>query len=313
MQLYKIRDFSGFFSDTIEFIKQNGVHFFKHFIAINGFLILVLGALTYVFTSFFLQDFMTGFSAENGGEKLDAILNNNLPLFIGLFLAIIACWLLFMLISYSFTPLYFKLYEKHNGTNFTSKDLINSYKQNLSKLIIYVLLSILIGIPLAIAFGLVGFIIAITVIGLLTIPLLVGLYAGIYNMTLLEYLDNKRDYFESFSYAWTLIKSQFWPAVGCMGIFYFINYVVQMALSLIQTGFNLTSHLTIPNIENVDVESNLIFIVITLIIFIITFLVNILLNAIIQINQSIVYYGLKEHNENINTKSDIDLIGENDY
>ena len=129
-------------------------------------------------------------------------------------------------------------------------------------------------------------------------------------MTLLEYLDQKRSFFDSFGYAWSLITSKFWHAVGCMGIFYLMSYVVQMSLSLIQSGFNLTSQLTIPNSGAVIEDSNLFFIIFTLVIFIITFFVGILLNTILQINQSIVYYGLKEDNEQVNTKSDIDLIGE---
>jgi hypothetical protein len=44
-------------------------------------------------------------------------------------------------------------------------------------------------------------------------------------------------------------------------------------------------------------------------IFLLTFLVSSILNVIVQINQGVVFYSLKEDNENINTKSDIDLIG----
>ena len=94
-----------------------------------------------------------------------------------------------------------------------------------------------------------------------------------------------------------------------MGIFYLMSYVVQMALSLIQSGFNLTSQLTIPNKDVVVEDSNLVLIVVTLILFMITFFAGIILNTILQINQSIVYYGLKEDKEQVNTKSGIDLIG----
>jgi hypothetical protein len=49
--------------------------------------------------------------------------------------------------------------------------------------------------------------------------------------------------------------------------------------------------------------------VMMLAIFLLTFLVSSILNVVLQLNQGIVYYSLKEDNENINTKSDIDLIG----
>ena len=38
-------------------------------------------------------------------------------------------------------------------------------------------------------------------------------------------------------------------------------------------------------------------------------MVSFIINAILQINQSIVYYGVKEDNDNLNLKNDIDLIG----
>ena len=44
-------------------------------------------------------------------------------------------------------------------------------------------------------------------------------------------------------------------------------------------------------------------------IFMLTFIVSTLLNIIVQVNQGIVFYSLKEDQENINTKNDIDLIG----
>jgi len=51
------------------------------------------------------------------------------------------------------------------------------------------------------------------------------------------------------------------------------------------------------------------FMVLMMVIFFITFIVGTILNNITQLNQGIVFYSLKEDNENINTKSVIDQIG----
>ena len=51
------------------------------------------------------------------------------------------------------------------------------------------------------------------------------------------------------------------------------------------------------------------FMVIMLAVFFVTFIVGSVLNNITQLNQGIVFYSLKEDNENINTKSVIDQIG----
>ena len=49
--------------------------------------------------------------------------------------------------------------------------------------------------------------------------------------------------------------------------------------------------------------------IVMLVVFFITFIVGTILNDITQLNQGIVFYSLKEDNENINTKSVIDQIG----
>ena len=49
--------------------------------------------------------------------------------------------------------------------------------------------------------------------------------------------------------------------------------------------------------------------VMMLAVFLLTFLVSSVLNVVLQLNQGVVYYSLKEDIENINTRSDIDLIG----
>ena len=311
MKLYKSRDFSSFFTDTFEFIKQNGTHFFKQFIIINGIFVLILVAISYIFSSLFLNNYLEAITSGNAASKFEEVMNGNEGLFIGLIISLIIGSLIFGIISYAFTPIYFKLLEKNEDTNFNTSDIVSMYKANISKLLLFVALGILIGIPLALVFGIAAVIVSITIIGILLLPLLVALFTSIYNMTLLEYLDQKRSFFDCFSYSWSLIFSKFWPAVGCMGIFYVMSYVVQVALSLIQSIFNITSQLTIPNADAVTEDSSLFLIIVTLIFFIITFFVGILLNTILQINQSIVYYGLKEDKEQINTKSDIDLIGAN--
>lgn len=49
--------------------------------------------------------------------------------------------------------------------------------------------------------------------------------------------------------------------------------------------------------------------ILMIIIFVLSYLVGLVINLIVQVNQGIVFYSLKEDIENINTKSDIDLIG----
>ena len=313
MQLYQNRGFNEFFQDTFTFIKENGKHYFKSYFIINGILLIILAVLTYYLTQFYTNTVYRGIlGGTNPTDVLDTYINENFGLFIVLLIAIICVALVFGIVSYAYTPIYFKLYEKYNGKNFETHDILNAYKKYSLKLLSFLVFGFLLAFPLLLIFGIGMFILAITIIGILGIPLLVGLFAGLYNMTLLEYLDNKRTFWDSFGYAWSLITSKFWHAVGCMGIFYIITYIVQLGLSIFQSIFNTANILT--GIENTNAsvdEQNISMTIFLIFMFIVTFLVGIIMSNINQVNQSIIYFGLKEGKENINTKSEIDLIGDN--
>ena len=155
------------------------------------------------------------------------------------------------------------------------------------------------------------FILAITLIGILLLPLVLGALSLLYQASLMEYFENKKGIWESFGYAWRLIRSKFWHAVGCVGIFYLMSYVVQNVVSMIPYLFFIADMVAeiqpngSPNPEELGKSMTVLMIAI----FLLTFLVSSILNVIVQINQGVVFYSLKEDNENINTKSDIDLIG----
>jgi hypothetical protein len=159
--------------------------------------------------------------------------------------------------------------------------------------------------------GILLFILAITIIGIFAMPLVIGAVSLFYQGALMEYLDEKRSIWDSFGYSWRMMSSKFWAAIACVGIFYLISYVAQNVIALIPYIFGMVNLFT-------DIETNTVpepmaiqktMTVMMLAIFLLTFLVSSILNVVVQLNQGIVYYSLKEDNENINTKSDIDLIG----
>jgi hypothetical protein len=161
-----------------------------------------------------------------------------------------------------------------------------------------------------IAVGVSMFLLVITIVGILALPLVIAFVSLFYNMTLMEYMQDKRGIWDCFGYAWTLILSKFWAAVGCVGIFFLISYIIQNVIGMIPYIFGMASLFTTVEsntLEPQDVVSSMT--IVMLLIFFLTFVVSTLLNVIIQLNQGMVYYGLKETNENTNTKSIIDQIG----
>lgn len=311
MQLYKSRGFSAFFQDTFTFIKLNGKHYFKHFFIVNGIFLLILMAIGYFISKFYTDIVFGGVLQGNSNTQIEEYMNENFGIFILLMIFFLVVALIAGLISYSYSAIYLKLYAENDGKNFETKEIIQMYKQNLGKLFIFLLCGILLGIPLIFVLGIGAFVLMITIIGILLLPFLAGAFSLFYNMTLMEYIRQERGIWDSFGYAWTLMTSKFWASIGSVGLFYLMAYVVQNVITMIPYLFFLgdmfTSAQQGENLNPEEVGASLM--VMMLVIFFITFIVGIILNNITQLNQGIVFYSLKEDNENINTKSVIDQIG----
>lgn len=310
MQLYSSRNFGEYFQDTFAFIKQNGKHLFKNFFIINGIFLLILMVMGYFFSKFYTDVVLGGIISSNP-NALDEYINQNSGLFFLLAILFIIIGLIAGLISYSYIPIYLKLYAKNNNKDFSASDIINEYKANIDKILIFLICGIIIAIPIAIVAGLLVFVLAITIIGFLLMPLVFGAISLLYQGTLMEYFENRKGIWDSFGYSWTLMTSKFWAAVGCVGLFYLMSYIAQNIVALIPYAFFIVDMVAEvqPN-GNPDPEALVgSMTVLMLVIFLLTFLVSSILNVIVQVNQGIVFYSLKEDNENINTKSDIDLIG----
>jgi len=263
----------------------------------------------YFFTKFYTSIIFGGIFG--GGQTLvDDYMNENMGLFIVMIIVFVIVALVAGVISFSFVPLYLKLYAERSGRNFGTSELVQAYRSNVVKIFIFLVCGFLLGIPLAIMMGIGAFILVITIIGMLLIPVLIGAFSLFYNMTLMEYIQQKRGIWDSFSYAWTLMISKFWPAVGSVGLFYLMSYIVQSVFSLIPYIFGMaTLFTTIEDGGNNQEALSSTMTIVMLAVFLLSFFAGAILGVIVQINQGIVFYSLKEENENINTKSVIDQIG----
>lgn len=312
MQLYKSRGFSEYFQDTFAFLKLNGKHFFKHFFIVNGIFLLILMVLGYFFTKFYTEFIFGGIMNQGNNPNIfeDYINENGLLFFILAFLFIVF-GLIAGIISYSYTPIYLKLYSEKNGKTFGTKEIVDTYKSKIGNIFIFLIVSIFVGLLLLIPTGLIMFILAITLVGILLLPVVLGAFALFFGCTLMEYLEGKKGLMESYNYSWKLMTSKFWAAIGSVGLFYFMSYVVQNVITLIPYMLGMVSMFTtIEQNGQPDADEISSFMTIMmLLVFFLSFFLGTILNNIVQLNQGIVFYSLKEENENINTKSEIDLIG----
>ncbi len=309
MQLYKSRGFSEYFGDTFAFLKTNGSHFFKHYFIITGVFLMILLVFGYFLMQFYRQ-LLTSMVSNNNANAFEEYMNSNgglvgVLIFVFFIVALVAA-----VISYAYTPIYLKMYAENSGKSFGTKELVNAYKSYFGKLIIFLLAGLLLGLILIIPIGIAAFVFMITIIGILLLPLLAGLIMLLYSGTLIEYLEGKKGFFDCFGYTWKLVSTKFWAAVGSVGIFYVMSIVIQQVVGLIPYIFGMASMFTTIESGNNDPTQMVNSMTIMMMaVFFISFIVGVVLGTIVNLNQGIVFYSLKEENENIHTSSDIDLIG----
>lgn len=310
-QLYKSRNFGQYFHDTFDFLKKHGAHFFKNYLVVNGVFILILITMSYFFFKGY-ADLLTSNIGSRNSRFLEDYFNQNGAEVLIYILLFLIFGVIFMAINYAYTPIYLVLFEKNKGANFSSKDIVDALMKNAGKIGIYLLASILVAIPVALFAGVVSFILAITFIGIPLIIILIALVSLFFHSTLMEYLQTEKGIFDCFGYSANLCFQKFFPAVGSVAIFFIMAYIAQgviVILQMIVTGFQAMTNPTTIEAQTETVSSMLfIFIAFQLV----STLLSLITGIMIQVNQSMVFYGLKEERENINTKSTIDQIGSGD-
>ena len=305
-QLYKPRDFGLFFKDTFVFLRMHGKHFFKNYIIVTGIALLILAIITFIFNLSFQSSSL--FPSVNSSVTYD---DNLGTIFLYLILYILALALLGIYV-YAYVPVYFKLFEKYQGVNFGSKEIFSELSQNMGKLFKFILAGILIGIPTFILVGIVSFILSITIIGIPLILFLIAHVSFFYHTALMEYIKTEnKGIFDCFGYSYELSFQKFFPTIGAVGIFLLIAVIIQLSFGVIQYLFLMI--MGVVSLDNFNAgydleEWSFVYIVVSLL-GIVGSIINFFISTTIQVNQGVVYYGLKEEKENINTQFTIDEIG----
>jgi hypothetical protein len=280
MELLQKRGFSEFFSDTFKFIKINGKHFFTNYFIINGIFLLLS----------FLKNYFTG-------------TGYTYPfLFEMLYFAFI---LFFGVINASFVAVYMILYTTR-GTDFSYRDILNYMKDNAVKIITFILVTLLLSIPVGIGFVITYFILAITIVGILLIPILIAALVVWFTLAFYEYLYTDRPVFDCFGYAFKLFTKSFWATTGSAALLYIVLVLVYL-MALGATGvFSSFFKMNLKDPQSIlDIQKTFF----SPIVLAVMTLFSVLM-VLLQVNQGIIYFSQKELLENINANKNIDSIGQ---
>ena len=151
-QLFKKRDFGEYISDTFQFFKQTGKHYFKSYFTISGGLLLVLVFVSYFLFQVYFDFFLNLNSTTNNVNLLKNFTQNNSVsiLFIGFLIFLF--FILLSILNYSIPVIYLQLYEERKGNNFETSDILKVFKANFGRIVIFFLGLIFLITPLLILF-----------------------------------------------------------------------------------------------------------------------------------------------------------------
>jgi hypothetical protein len=251
-------------------------------------------------------------NAVNPGNMPDinAYMNNNLPMFIVVAVVFILFTILISIFLYSFPVLYLKLYQENNGNKFGSKEIINEFKSNFVKILIYFILMFFTMIVVFIIAFIPLIISIITLLG----PFVIIAAIYLFNiLSLYIYLNNKEiGFMDAIYISFNNIKKNFWPTVCSVAIVYFLVSVISGIFSFIVTFSTMMENITTIQNANYEEEEFGIKQLFMAIFKTLSYVIQYTLLNLPMITGGLVYYSMQDHKENFTTKSEIDLIGTKD-
>jgi len=309
-QLYKKRDFSALVGDTFNLFKLEGKNYFKNYFIINGGLLLLLVVILYFFMKIFLDGAFTAARINNDEAFLNTILSD-LPLFIGFGFGMILLIILASLINYIYPVAYLKLIEENQDRN--TQNLIQYIKSKIGKTILFYILSIFVAIPILFIIMALTFLLVFVIIGIPLLFILIPAYTSWISLSYYHYISTDAGYFEALIKGYELLRSKFWPVIGSNFVMQTIVQITLGILIMVPYFIGIASILVNPEGMEQNPEKAFSFVTIMLtVIMIISILFNYTLQNIILINQGIIYYSIREEQENISVISSIDSIGTNE-
>lgn len=311
-QLFKKRNFSELVGDTFTFFKMNGKHYFRNYFIINGGFLLVLLVLVYFIMNVFFEGLFANLNGGLGGTNntIDHYINNNLELVITLGILTVITAIFLSLLSYAYPVAYMNLLEKKSG--FSTNEIIEVIKSKIGKIIIFFIVSLFVMIPIMMIVMVLSFALVFILIGIPLLFIIIPAMMCWFSLSFYDYISTDKGYFEALGNGFSLLKQKFWPSVGSTAIMYLIMQIVVGFVSMIPYLIGIFSMFTTmegqnsPNIQSEQFSFLMLMMGITMIL---SLLLNFIFQNLLLVNQGIIYYSLREENENNTPKSEIDLIG----
>ena len=315
-QLFKKRSTGDLINDSIAFFKLHGKHYFKSYFTING-IILALLVIAIYFVGKVYFEFITTLTS-NAGNNVNpesifrSYFQSNLPIFIAVFIGMIVLVILSSMINFAYPVIYLDLYHNKRGTNFDTKDILQALKANAGKIIKFVIGTLFTIMPLMMIAFFINILLCFILIGIPLLFIVMPAFICWVSLSFYTYITEDVRFFTALGEGFDLLKQNFWPTIGATLIVTILIQIIQGVLTMIPYAFMMGSMFTTLK-DNPDpaqmTEFMSTFSIAMTFVMVVSTVVSYIFQNLQLINQGLIYYSLREANEENTTHSAIDLIG----
>ena len=315
-QLFKVRGFGEYISDTFQFLKFQGKNYFKNYLKFAFVPLLLLMICMSIIGTFYFR-VLTSTFGFTGGETFDNnfISENAIMLVIGI-IALLITSLYLALLNYSYPVYYMHLL----GNNAKEKPQLRSikelFKNDFPRLLAFGVLSFFIFFIIGAVATAISIALMFIIIGIFVFMLVIPFFITWYSLTLYFYIDKKESFFDAFTNAFYTIIKNFWSIVGASLCMLIIVQVVSSIVTMIPymiAMFGLIFGLEQgSSMDTVDQSNISIYLIIMVIVYCLSILVSTILSHLLLIQTGLVYYSKREKIEYKTVRESIDTIGRNE-
>lgn len=312
-QLFKIRGFAEYISDTFTFLKIHGKNYFKNYLKF-AFVALLLLMVTLSLLGTFYYRFFTSTIGYTGAPTYDnAFVSENMVVMIIGFIALMIVGLYLSLLNYSYPVFYLHLVGKNSTEKPSLVAIRRLFKQDLGRLLIFGIVSILVFMFIGFVAFTLAALLMFVIIGIFIFMIIMPFFISWYSLTFYYYIDKKQSFFDAFKHAFYTITNNFWSIIGATFCMLIIVQVLSMIVTMIPYIITIVGMiLGTQGMENGEVFNGSglsVFVVIMVVVYCFAILVGMILNHLLLIQTGLVYYTEREKLEYNTTHQSIDEIG----
>ena len=298
--LKRQRDVGEIISAYFEFFKQNFKPFLNIFISYNGLFILGFLGVSYLM--------VTGFVGAYVSKSTFGITTDKSTYEIYLVLGVLGFVILFFIttvLNYSLAAVYMINYEKSKARELDKIKVWEVIKQNLGKIILFVILAILMYFALMVVGLVISF---IPLLGTIAYYILIMAFTSWMGLSFMAMINDNTEVTDAFGEGFKLLKKYFWKSIlsnlvigMLLGILMMVVLMIPSILIGIYAFHSLDTGVDLAN----SPIANLVW-TLALSLLLIIYTLN---QSMLQFVNGILYYSLHEETYNEATRERIDNIG----